>query len=71
MSEVNDIKEFAAKYHLSYPVGQENGIAEALGVTGIPEFVFVDKEGRIVKRHSGNLSYNELVRRIKGLLKQE
>jgi len=70
MSKVDEIKDFAAKYHLTYPVGPEKGIAEALGVRGIPELVYISKDGSVLKHHSGVISYEELERDIKELLNQ-
>jgi hypothetical protein len=68
MSKVSDIRAFAAQYHLTYPVGLENGIANALGARGIPTVVFINKKGRIVKSHLGPMGYGDLVRGIKAAL---
>lgn len=68
MSKVSDIRQFTAKYHLTYPVGLENGIAGALGAVGIPEVIFINKKGQIVKRHLGPMKYADLVSGIKASL---
>jgi hypothetical protein len=68
MSKVSDIRQFAAKYHLTYPVGLENGIANALGAVGIPEVIFINKKGQIVKRHLGPMKYADLVSGIEASL---
>jgi len=51
-SKEKDIRKFAKKYQLTYPVGKENGIAEALGANGIPETFFITKDCRKVLRKS-------------------
>jgi thioredoxin-related protein len=56
-------------YKITFPVGRENGIAETLGVRGIPVTVFIDKKGRIVKRHVGTITYADLDANIKTILK--
>ena len=69
-SKEKEIKAFADKFHLTYPVGKENGIATILWVKAIPETLFIDREGRIIKRHSGTINYEELTAGINVLLKQ-
>ena len=69
MSKDKDIKEFANKYRIGYPVGKENGIAEALGAKGIPETFFISKEGMIVKRYSDVITFLKLTTEINKLLK--
>lgn len=49
-------------------MGKEDGIADALGVKGVPRTIFVDKEMRIVSRLSGPLSYGALEEGIKKIL---
>ena len=56
-------------YKITFPVGRENGIAEKLGVRGIPASVFLDKNGRVTKRHIGVINYVELSSNIEALLK--
>ncbi len=68
-SKDKEIKAFADKFQLTYPVGKESGIATILWVKAIPETLFIDKEGRIVKRYSGTISYDELTAEIGTLLK--
>ena len=59
------------KFHLTYPVGMENGIADALGAKGIPRTIFINKEMRVVKRHSDTISYEELAAGINQILADE
>jgi cytochrome c biogenesis protein CcmG/thiol:disulfide interchange protein DsbE len=59
-SKENDIRKFARKYQLTYPVGMENGIAEALGAKGIPETFFITRDGRIAKQHTASINYKVL-----------
>jgi len=54
---------------LTYPVGKESGIATILWVKAIPETLFIDREGRMIKRHSGTITYEELSAGIQDLLK--
>ncbi len=68
-SKEKDIKKFAKKYQLTYPVGMENGIAEALGANGIPETFFITRDGRIAKQHTDPISYKELSESIEKILK--
>lgn len=68
-SKEKDIRKFAKKYQLTYPVGMENGIAEALGVNGIPETIFIARDGRIAKKITETVHYQELVDGIEKILK--
>ncbi|MCF6188313.1 MAG: TlpA family protein disulfide reductase [Desulfobulbaceae bacterium] len=56
-SKDKEIKAFADKFNLTYPVGKESGIATILWVKAIPETLFIDREGRIAKRYSGTINY--------------
>ena len=69
MSEEEDIRNFAEKYQLAYPVGKDNGIAEALGAKAIPETIFINKEGDILKRHIGIIHFDELKAGIEKIIK--
>ena len=68
-SKEKDIRKFAQKYQLTYPVGKENGIAEALGANGIPETFFITKDGRIAKQHTDPINYKVLSEGIEKILK--
>ena len=68
MSKDKEIRTFADEYGISYPVGRENGIAETLGVKGIPETVFINKKGVLVKHHYNVVSYDELKAEINSML---
>jgi len=54
---------------MTFPVGREDGIAEKFRVRGIPVTVFVNKDGRIAKRHIGAISQEELASNIEAMLK--
>lgn len=69
MSGDDEIKKFAETYHLTFPVGKDNGIARTMGVRGIPASVFVSKTGTIVKKHRGEIDYAEIVSFIEAALK--
>ncbi len=61
--------EWTGMVNLTYPVGKESGIATILWVKAIPETMFIDREGRILKRYSGTINYEELSAGIQNLLK--
>ena len=67
-SKEKDIRKFVGKFDLTYPVGVENGIAEALGAKGIPRTFFISKDMRVIERHSGTISFKELEDGIKKIL---
>lgn len=69
MSKDDDIEKFVETYRMTFPVGKENGIAEVLSVRGIPVTVFIAKDGRIIKRHVGVITYEELALNIEAILK--
>ena len=68
-SSDDDIRKFAEAYKLTFPVGRENGIAGPLDVLSIPTIVFVGKDGRIVKRHRGQITFVEIEENVKAILK--
>ena len=49
-------------------MGEESGIATVLGVKAIPETLFINREGRLVQRFSGAITYDELTAGISKLL---
>ena len=65
-----EIREFVEKFQITYPVGQEGGIAEALGAKGIPETFFIGRDGRIIKKITTTVHYAELTAGIEEILKQ-
>ena len=67
-SKDKDIKKFAETFHQTFPVGKDTGVAKALDVKAIPETLFIDRDGRIVKRHRDIITYEELEAAIEGLL---
>ncbi|MBU0730821.1 MAG: TlpA family protein disulfide reductase [Proteobacteria bacterium] len=67
-SKEKDIGTFAEKYQLTYPVGQETGIAKALGAKGIPETIVINQEGTIIKRYTKPINFDELKDAIDALL---
>ena len=64
-----EIREFADKFQLTYPVGQEGGIAEVLGANGIPETFFIGRDGRIIRKIATTAHYAELTAGIEEILK--
>jgi len=70
-SKEKDIRKYVKNFNLTYPVGMEDGIADALGVKGVPRTVFIDKEMRIVARLSGPLSYEKIENGINKILVED
>ena len=68
-SKDDEINKFVETYKMTFPVGREDGIAGMLSVKGMPATVFVAEDGRIVKRHMGVITYEELVSNIEAILK--
>ena len=69
MSKDDEINKFVETYKMTFPVGREDGIAGMLSVKGMPATVFVAKDGRIIKRHIGVITYEELASNIEAILK--
>ena len=69
MSEEKDIRNFAEKYQIAFPVGKDNGIAKTLGAKAIPETIFINKEGEILQRHIGIIHFDELKAGIDKIIK--
>lgn len=70
--KADDLKSYAAKYQMNYPVlvglGHEN-IQEAYGpMWGIPVTIIIDREGKIAKKQSGIRTLEQFEREIKRLL---
>ena len=66
------LKPYAAKMQMNYPVllaVDRQDVQDAFGpLYGIPVSVFIDREGRIARRHSGILEKAQLEQEIKALL---
>lgn len=69
LSSDDDIKKFVDTFKITFPVGKDKGLAEMLDVTVIPVTVFIDKRGRILKRHIGPVTYGDLSSAIEASLK--
>ena len=67
-SNDKEIRDFAETFHQTFPVGKDTGIAEALEVKAIPVTLFIDRSGRIIKRHRNVIDYEELATGIEKLL---
>jgi thiol-disulfide isomerase/thioredoxin len=69
---IEKLKPYATEMKINYPLLVGNGrddVQEAFGpLWGIPVTVFVDRNGRIAKRHSGIASKEQFEREIKALL---
>ncbi len=67
-SKKEEIVKFTERFHLTYPVGQENGIAKVLEVKGLPATIFIAKDGRVTKQVIGRISQEELTASIEEIL---
>jgi thiol-disulfide isomerase/thioredoxin len=70
--KAEDLREYAAKYQMNYPVlvgaGHEN-IQDAYGpMWGVPVTVIIGRDGKIAKKQSGIRSLEQFDREIKQLL---
>ena len=69
---VEKLKPYASQMKMNYPVLVGNGredVQDAFGpLWGIPVTVFIDREGRIAKKHSGIASKEQFEQEIKALL---
>ena len=59
--DIRDAKEFIAEYNISFlSLIDEEFITIKYGVTKIPETFFIDPEGKIISRVSGNLTKDKI-----------
>ena len=69
---IEKLKPYATEMKMNYPVLVGNGrddVQEAYGpLWGIPVSVFVARDGKVAKRHSGIASKDQFERQIKALL---
>ncbi|MBI4610713.1 MAG: TlpA family protein disulfide reductase [Candidatus Rokubacteria bacterium] len=70
-SEAN-AKEFIARHGKTYPSGMDPGsrIAIDFGVYGVPETFFIDRAGRIRRKHVGEINDEILSTTIEDLLRE-
>ncbi|HSF32591.1 MAG TPA: TlpA disulfide reductase family protein, partial [Candidatus Tectomicrobia bacterium] len=63
-------REFLARFRHTFPNGPDAGskVAIEYGLRGVPETFFIDRDGRIVHKHVGEISLPMLVHRIEELL---
>jgi cytochrome c biogenesis protein CcmG/thiol:disulfide interchange protein DsbE len=66
-----NMREFLRKFDFTFPNGADPGskIAIDYGVYGVPETLFIDRQGRIAYKHVGALSPALLDQQIQALLK--
>ena len=64
-------KTFVEVYKLTFPVGRDASgeIGKLYQVEATPTSLFIDKAGRLVEQHKGELDEADFVKRIDGLLK--
>ena len=66
----SDVKNFADQFAIAYPVSvDQNGqLAVQYGIKGIPEKLFIDQKGNIVRKFIGPMDEHTLVSIIDSLL---
>jgi thioredoxin-related protein len=69
MGDDDDIRKFAETYKITFPVGKDKELAKMFGVMALPVTVFVSKDGKIVKKHFGVITREELNSNIEAILK--
>ncbi len=64
------VEQALAQYGTTYPIGMDTGdqIAEAYGITGIPETFVVDSEGYLAYLHIGPVTAETLSAELADLL---
>ncbi|MDX1521062.1 MAG: TlpA disulfide reductase family protein [Anaerolineae bacterium] len=64
--------EYMAKYQITYPSGPDLGtkIAKAYGLTGVPETIFIDKDGNIAHVQIGAIEREQLYALLDELVAQ-
>jgi peroxiredoxin len=64
-------RAFVERYKLTFPVGHDisGEIISLYAVQAVPTVILVDKTGKLVERHVGELTKSELRQRIDALLK--
>ena len=69
---VEKLKPYASQMHMNYPVlvgAGRDDVQDAFGpLWGIPVTVFIDRDGKIAKKHSGIESKEQFEQEIKALL---
>jgi thiol-disulfide isomerase/thioredoxin len=69
---IEKLKPYATEMKMNYPVLVGNGredVQDAYGpLWGIPVSVFIDRDGKIAKKHSGIASHEQFEQEIKALL---
>ena len=69
---VDKLKPYASRMKMNYPVlvgAGRDDVQDAFGpLWGIPVTVFIDRDGRIAKKHSGIASKEQFEQEIKALL---
>jgi cytochrome c biogenesis protein CcmG/thiol:disulfide interchange protein DsbE len=65
-----DARRFMRRFGISYPNVYDGpgALLQPYGVTGAPETFFIDRTGRVVDHHVGQLSHGELTERVEETL---
>ena len=66
-----DVSAAKEAYGLTYPIGLDanNRIANAYGITGVPETYVIDADGRIAHVHIGPVTAEQLSQELAGLVR--
>jgi cytochrome c biogenesis protein CcmG/thiol:disulfide interchange protein DsbE len=70
--EPEGVRDAVADYGLTYPVGLDEGqrIADAYGITGVPETFVVAPDGRVAYVHVGPVTAEALAAELDALLEE-
>lgn len=54
----SDAANFLQSYHVTYPIGldTDGSVASKYGINGLPQTVFINRQGTVVKRVTGELT---------------
>jgi len=63
-----DIREFTETFHLTFPVGRDNGITDTFQIKSIPVTIFIGKDGEVKKRINDTIENKPLREGIEQLL---
>jgi hypothetical protein len=69
MSKHHEIRKFVETYGITYPVGKENGIARILDVPAMPATVFINRDGKIIRKHLDEINYDGIISGIEAILR--
>ena len=62
MDAQNDVKGFIDSYSVTFPVllDEEDEVADTYQIISLPTTYFIDEDGKIVQKHLGQITYEQL-----------